>query len=72
MKIDRCIWCHGSGIYASPLTNWDGVPCDRCNGTGEPNPLVQIGDAVSRQLIAELDAYMNQHGELPVVAVSGR
>lgn len=22
-----CVWCHGTGIYASALTNWDGVPC---------------------------------------------
>jgi DnaJ-class molecular chaperone len=29
-----CPYCHGTGVYASPLTNWDGVDCDKCQGTG--------------------------------------
>lgn len=26
----RCVWCFGTGLYASALTNWDAVRCDRC------------------------------------------
>jgi hypothetical protein len=54
-----CIWCSGNGHYASPMTNWDWVICDRCNGTGEANALVRVGEQASRQLIAQLDAYAN-------------
>jgi hypothetical protein len=50
-----CFFCNGSGSYASPMTNWDAVPCDRCNGTGMA-PLVQVGEAIARHAIAALDA----------------
>lgn len=29
-----CTNCAGSGYYASALTNWDGIRCDECDGTG--------------------------------------
>ena len=29
-----CPNCSGSGWHASALTNWDGVRCDDCGGTG--------------------------------------
>jgi DnaJ-class molecular chaperone len=29
-----CANCAGSGYYASALTNWDGIRCDQCSGTG--------------------------------------
>ena len=55
MTEKSCIWCYGTGRYASPMTNWDSVPCWRCNGTGHANLLIQAGEAASRQLIAQLD-----------------
>ncbi len=55
MTDQRCSFCYGSGRYASLMTNWDAVPCWRCNGTGEANLLVQAGEAASRNLIAQLD-----------------
>ncbi len=65
--MNTCPFCD-EGRYASPLTNWDSVPCDRCGGSGEAGPLVQIGEAVSRRMLAELDAYVDAQGTLPVVA----
>ncbi len=29
-----CQKCYGSGYYADALTNWDGIRCDQCSGTG--------------------------------------
>lgn len=34
MKTEQCGYCWGQGHYASALTDWYAVPCDRCNGTG--------------------------------------
>ena len=54
-----CFYCAGTGIYASPMTNWDGVRCDRCNGTGQASPIYRAGEATARRMIAELDAYVD-------------
>ena len=68
MTTRRCPFCDGTGRYASALTNWDGVPCDRCNGTGDrPADFVandalrraalrETGVLASRRMLAELDA----------------
>lgn len=34
MKTNPCPTCRGAGRYADALTNWDSVPCWRCDGTG--------------------------------------
>jgi hypothetical protein len=31
----RCWWCHGDGIEEPPWVPDRGMPCERCNGTGE-------------------------------------
>lgn len=54
--MNPCIWCYGTGRYADPMTNWDAVPCDRCNGTGHAGPLVAVGEQIARKALAAMDA----------------
>lgn len=58
-----CPFCDGTGRYASPLTDWYAVTCERCNGTGDrPADFLRIeriraiGTQAARAALAELDA----------------
>jgi DnaJ-class molecular chaperone len=63
MNDQQCVFCHGTGRRASPMTNWDSVACDRCDGTGKASPLYRAGEHTSRQMIAQIDAYVDGHSE---------
>jgi hypothetical protein len=58
--MNPCPFCLGEGRYASPLTNWDSVPCDRCDGTGEAPALVRVGEAIARRALAAMDADLDR------------
>lgn len=57
----RCPYCM-DGIYASPLTNWDGMRCDRCDGTGwvavEDAPKPAPKPLIDREAVAAMRAQL--------------
>jgi DnaJ-class molecular chaperone len=63
----RCSYCHGEGRYASLLTNWDSVPCDRCRGTGQ----VAVAPKPRRPIAIEAPAAA-MRVQLAALKVAGR